>query len=381
MLLEHVDAAVGVAPLVVVPGDDLHERALHDRGQQAVDDRRVRVADDVRGDDRVLGVLQDPGEGALGGGGERGVDLLDARRLAGDEREVDDGAGRDRGANGEAVQLAVELGQHEADGLGGTGRRRHEVDRGRARTAQVLVRAVLEVLVGGVGVDRRHQAVLDADRFVDDLRERREAVRRAGGGRDDVVRVGVVLIEVHAGNDGDVLVAGGRGDDDLLRAGVEMLGGILALGEEAGRLEHDVDAEISPAKRGGILLVQDEDRLAVDDEAVVGELDGSRVGAEDRVVAQQVRQRVVVGEVVDRDPLDVGVCGLGGAEDVTADAAEAVDSNTYGHFGVTVLPRGLYANVSADGSSRLSARRPNPIDPALQIPVRRHDARAPSALR
>ena len=81
----------------------------------------------------------------------------------------------------------------------------------------------------------------------------------------------------------------------------------------------------------GSLLVQDEDLVAVDDEAVVGELDRARVGPEDRVVAQQVRQRLVVGEVVDGDPLDVGLCRLGGAENVTADAAEAVDSNTYGH--------------------------------------------------
>ena len=81
----------------------------------------------------------------------------------------------------------------------------------------------------------------------------------------------------------------------------------------------------------GSRLVQDEDLVAVDDEAVVGELDRARVRAEDRVVAQQVRQRLVVGEVVDGDPLDVGLCRLGGAEHVTADAAEAVDSNTYGH--------------------------------------------------
>ena len=223
--------------------------------QQAVDDRRVRVADDVAGDDRVLGVLQDPGEVARGGLGEGGVDLLLRRVLAGDERQVDHRAGRDGGADGEAVQAAVELGQHEADGLGGAGRRRHEVHRGGAGAAQVLVRAVLEVLVGRVGVDRRHQAVLDADRGVDDLRERREAVRRARGVGDDVVLIGVVQLEVHAEHDGDVLVAGGRGDDDLLRAGVEVLGRILALGEEAGRLEHDVDAEVAPAELGGIALV------------------------------------------------------------------------------------------------------------------------------
>ena len=191
-----------------------------------------------------------PWSGPLGGGlGERGVDLLDRRLAAGDERQVDDRAGRDGRADGEAVQPAVELGQHEADGLRGAGRRRHEVDRGGARAAQVLVRPVLEVLVGRVGVDRRHQAVLDADGLVDDLRERRQAVRRAGRVGDDVVRVRVVQVEVHAEHDRDVLVGRGRGDDDLLRAGLEVLGGIVALREEAGRLEHDVDAEVAPAER------------------------------------------------------------------------------------------------------------------------------------
>ena len=41
-----------------------------------------------------------------------------------------------------------------------------EVDRGGAGAAQVLVRRVLQALVGRVGVDRRHQAVLDAERVV-----------------------------------------------------------------------------------------------------------------------------------------------------------------------------------------------------------------------
>ena len=104
------------------------------------------------------------------------------------------------------MQLAVELGQHQADGLRGPGRRRDEVDRGGACAAQVLVRRVLEVLVGRVGVDRRHQAVLDADRVVDDLGRRREAVRRARRVGDDVVLVGVVLVEVDPEDDRDVLV-------------------------------------------------------------------------------------------------------------------------------------------------------------------------------
>ena len=53
--------------------------------------------------------------------------------------------------------------------------------------------------------------------------------------------------------------------------------------------------------------------------------------AEDRVVLQQVRERLVVGEVVDRDDLDVGALRQGGAEEVAADAAEAVDAYADGH--------------------------------------------------
>ena len=55
---DQVGEAVGVAPLVVVPADDLDLVADH-LGQARVEDARVRVGDDVGGHDRVLGVLQD----------------------------------------------------------------------------------------------------------------------------------------------------------------------------------------------------------------------------------------------------------------------------------------------------------------------------------
>jgi hypothetical protein len=102
------------------------------------------------------------------------------------------------GADREAVELARELRQHERDGLRGARRGRDEVDRRRARAAQVGVRRVEQALVARVGVDRRHEAVLDADRVVDRLGERREAVRRAGGERDDLVGALVVLVVVDA---------------------------------------------------------------------------------------------------------------------------------------------------------------------------------------
>src|SRR5690606_34280324 len=70
-----VDQAAGVAPLVVVPADDLHLVA-DDPGHARVEDAGVRVGLDVLGDDRVLGVLEDALEGALG----RGLHRSEERR-------------------------------------------------------------------------------------------------------------------------------------------------------------------------------------------------------------------------------------------------------------------------------------------------------------
>jgi hypothetical protein len=97
------------------------------------------------------------------------------------------------------VELAVELGDHQPDGLGRAGGGRDEVDRGRAGAPQILVGEVLQALVGRVGVDRRHQAVPDADRLVEHHGHRREAVGRARGVGDDLVRIAIVgLGEVDA---------------------------------------------------------------------------------------------------------------------------------------------------------------------------------------
>src|SRR5689334_8791475 len=52
-LLGQLDAAVRVAPLVVVPGKDLDELPIDDDRLLRVEDRGSRIADDVAGDDRV----------------------------------------------------------------------------------------------------------------------------------------------------------------------------------------------------------------------------------------------------------------------------------------------------------------------------------------
>ena len=54
---------------------------------------------------------------------------------------------------------------------------------------------------------------------------------------------------------------------DLLGAGGEVLGGVLAIGEQPGRLDHDVRAELAPGERRRVLLGEEADLRAVDDES------------------------------------------------------------------------------------------------------------------
>ncbi len=165
---------------------------------------------------------------------------------------------------------------------------------------------VLKVLVLGVGVDRRHESGPDLPEVVQHLRKRGDAVRRARRVRDDVVRVRVVLVVVHPEDDRDVRIGRGRRDDDLLRARVEVLLGTFAIGEEARRLEYDVDAEVAPRERARVALREHPNLLAGRAKRPVGELDLTLERAECRVVAQEVRHRLRVAEVVQRHDLEVG---------------------------------------------------------------------------
>ncbi len=141
----------------------------------------------------------------------------------------------------------------------------------------------------------------------------------------------VVAGVVDAEDDG-VVGIGGRGrDEHLLGTGVEVLLRAFPLGEEPGRLDHDVDAELAPRQRGRIALGEHLHLLAtrVDDAVAERDLAGER--AQDRVVLQQMRHRGRVTEVVHRDDLHVGSERLLRPEEVAPDAPETVDANANRH--------------------------------------------------
>ena len=186
-------------------------------------------------------------------------------------------------------------------------------------------------LVVGVGVDRRHQALLDAEGVVEDLGERGEAVGGAGGVGDDL-EVLVDDLVVHAQDDRGVQLVLGRGaQDDAPGAGVDVLLELLLAGEEAGGLQGDLAAEGLPRQVGRVLLGGDRDLLAVDDEGLVGGLDRAVELLVDAVVLQQVGQVLGIGQVVDRDDLELLRLLGQDAEDEAADAAEAIDTDADSH--------------------------------------------------
>src|SRR5690606_21171321 len=173
---------------------------------------------------------------------------------------------------------------------------------------------------------------LDADALVESLRQRGEAVRGARGVRDDVVLGRVVLGVVHADDERRVLVRGRGRDDDLLGTGVDVGLGLGRIGEEAGRLDDDVRAELAPVEVRGVALSRRGEGLAADRDGVVRVAHLLVETAQDRVVLEQVRESLVVREVVDADDLDVRAGSQDGAVEVTSNTAEAVDSDLDGHL-------------------------------------------------
>src|SRR5262249_44056420 len=147
---------------------------------------RVRIVVEIAGDVGRLGIAEDALELLLGGALYSAVDLVLRGRTFGDKLEVDDRHVRGWHPDGNAVELAGELRQHESNGFCGAGGGRDHVDRGSARPVEVLVYLVERGLVVRVGMHRGHKTLVDADRIIEHLRDRREAVGGARGIGDDL---------------------------------------------------------------------------------------------------------------------------------------------------------------------------------------------------
>ncbi len=183
----------------------------------------MRVVHDIDRDELVLGVLHDALHRILCSIAEDLIDLFNAGFLLDFHDEVGDRAVGNGHAKRHAVEFTGEVGEYEADGAGGAGRRRDDRQRSGAGAAEVLVRRILQVLIGRVGVDRRHEATSHRKPVVEQLHHRSQAVGGAAGIGNHlfVARQNVI---VHAEHDRGINLTRSRcRDHDLFRAGCDML--------------------------------------------------------------------------------------------------------------------------------------------------------------
>ena len=103
-----------------------------------------------------------------------------------------------------------------------------------------------------------------------------------------------------------------------------------ALGKKAGGFDNDLCAHRSPIEFGGILHAENFEGFAVYGNRIVRVRDLVRKIAENRIVFQQVRQRLGIRDVVDGHNLD-GRVAERGAKNIAADAAKPVDTDFDGH--------------------------------------------------
>ena len=120
-MAKEIDAAVTVAPLVVVPADQLEKSFIEADSGAGIKNTGGLAVNEVGGDNFVRGVFQDALEVGLAGLLHGGGDLLVAGLLGGLHREVHDGNGRRGDAEGHAGQFSLDFGADEADRFGGTG--------------------------------------------------------------------------------------------------------------------------------------------------------------------------------------------------------------------------------------------------------------------
>ncbi len=206
---------------------------------------------------------------------------------------------------------------------------------------------VRESLVVRVRVNGRHHSLFDAERLVEDLCDRSEAVRRAGGVRDEpVLRAEGIVVDAHDDHRVD-LVLRGDGQHDAPSAGGEVLLELVPRRQHPRRLDDDLHPEVLPRDSRGVPFFRHRDAASPDRHRM---LVGRDVLVEDphhRVVFEEIGEVGVVVEVVDRDDLDV-VPARKNPEDGASDSPEAVDPDPDRH----AAPFSSRANRSRRSTAR-----------------------------
>mmetsp|Transcript_94711 Transcript_94711/g.219931 ORF Transcript_94711/g.219931 Transcript_94711/m.219931 type:complete len:359 (-) Transcript_94711:274-1350(-) len=328
-VLDQIHNAAGVAPLIVIPRNNLHKGWVqHDAGL-GIEGGRSCAGLEVGGDERLIAVTQESLHVTLRAPLDLCADVFVGRlcvQLAGqvNDRHVDGGH-----AECHSCELALHGRDDFGHGLCSASGGWDDIPRRSTAPAPVLLRCAVHCgLRRGHCMDRGHETPLDAELVMESLDCRRQAVCGAGGARDArhrrVVRL---LVDAH---DNRVRVILGRcREHHFLGTGCQVALDFLLRQEHPRGLTHirPVEGDLCrvPRARQGNLL-------AVNHQATVPSLNGAIVPAVDGVILHHVGQvlRIVAG--VDELQVALGVLH-GDARHLPADAPKAVDGNGHGPHG------------------------------------------------
>jgi len=185
---EKIADTFGVAPLVIVPGDELDELLVQRDAGEGIKDGRCWVTSEVGRYHCILGVIEDTLKFTCRSSLDRVFDLIVRSRLLQaddkiDNRDVDGGD-----AERHTGELAIQRRNNLSDSLSCTGGRRDDVASDGTTTTPVLVGGPIDGLLGSSSsMDSSHQTLDDTKLVVNDLGERSKAVGCAGCVGDDVV--------------------------------------------------------------------------------------------------------------------------------------------------------------------------------------------------
>ncbi len=171
---------------------------------------------------------------------------------------------------------------------------------------------------------------------------------------DDLVVLAQAFV-VDAVNDGEIGAVAGRRDDHALGPGVEVGGGLVAGGEDAGAFERDVDAQLLVRQFGRVLDRGDFDLARAGVDPILAGLHFAGETAVNAVETEQVGVGLDGAQIVDRHNFEVGAPGFDdGAQDVAPDASETVDGHLHAHV---LLHLSEFMGDLASARARVYARK------------------------
>jgi hypothetical protein len=328
-----IEESVGVAPFVIVPGDELNEVGVKGDTGLSIEDGGSGITNEILGDDFFISVSEDTLQFTFGGFLDDLADFFIRGTLFQLNSQIDDGDIQSGNSERHTGQFTFKVGDNLSDGLGSTSAGGNDVSTSGSTGSPVLTTlggTINDELGGGGSMDGGHETFSDLELVVEDLSEGSETVGGAGSIGDDVLFTLVFVVvdtdDVHGG----IILGGSRHDDLLGTRGKMGLG--LFLGEvNTGTFENDIRVRLSPLDGLNILFSEDSDLLAIDDDVITVVSDIALESAVDGVVLELVDQVIQAHEgIVDSGDFDLGVLE-GSSEGESSDSTETVDTEFNRH--------------------------------------------------